>query len=220
MGSLRYSISLLAALVIGLSACSQPAQTTSAQGSKAPIEDKGAPTEVDPLEDAAGTDTQTDFAGTDNAPLEDEAADAVGLEKNKAQAKSKDKLRPLKFPYKNTVDVETIIEPACVERGDTIELSVTTPPKAAIAYQAIYSDNKSGAGSPFGENYGGNDKGYADDSGHYVSTWVIAPHAPAGRARADVYVGFEGEWGYANARFAVADADGNCPQDWLEGEEQ
>jgi hypothetical protein len=122
------------------------------------------------------------------------------------------------FPYETPVKVSSSVAPQCVARGDTIELSVKTPPKAALAYQAVYSDGQSGAGAPFGAGYGGNDKGYADDSGNYSSSWTIGPTAPYGRARVDVYVGFEGEWGIAHSRFAVADENGKCPVSWFRGE--
>lgn len=203
-------------LLLWLTACSGAGASDSPADQRAALED-GVSSSEDVDEPAAVEGRNDDgVPATHAAPGPDDpsiATDAEGSEKDEKRPT----LRRFDFPYKDTVEVASSVAPECVRHGDTIELSVTALPEAAIAYQAVYSDNKSGAGAPFGEGYGGNDKGYADGSGHYTSTWVVAPHAPAGRARADVFVGFDGKWGYASARFGVADENGNCPTEWLEG---
>jgi hypothetical protein len=88
-------------------------------------------------------------------------------------------------------------------------LVVNTNPKAAVGYQAIYSDNHGGGPPPYGSGYGGNDKGLADDSGRMRSTWVISPSAPTGIARVDVVVGWQGKWGYQSLTFHVG-PDATC----------
>jgi hypothetical protein len=123
------------------------------------------------------------------------------------------------FPYKTPVAVEAVLDPTCVERGDRVTLEVSSEPEAAIVYNAVYSDGFGGSGPPFGKNYGGNDKGYTSDDGTYESFWVVSLDAPVGRARVDVVIGYEGEWGYDGPHFAVADEAGDCPRKWLESEE-
>jgi hypothetical protein len=127
--------------------------------------------------------------------------------------------RPAIFPYKDEVRAVSIVTPSCVKPGDMIELLVKSPPEAGVAYQAVYSDGQSGSEPPFGAGYGGNDGGPASKKGRYESSWIVGPTAPPGRARVDVFVGFEGKWGYASSHFAIADADGNCPADWVKGDE-
>jgi hypothetical protein len=125
--------------------------------------------------------------------------------------------RTIDFPYEDTLKVSSSVGPVCVSPGESVELRVTAPPEGALAYQAVYSDGQAGSAPPFGAGYGGNESGNADESGEYSSSWVVSPQAPPGRARVDVFVGHAGEWGYAKSRFAVADAQGNCPADWVGG---
>lgn len=217
-GARRVTLLVGGPLLLWLTACSGAGASDPAVSPRAALEDGAS------LSDVGDEQTASEGVSTEVAATPSQAAPAlVPSSEGDAGGSGKDgkptTLRPFDFPYKNTVDVETSVAPLCVEHGETIKLSVTTPPEAALAYQAVYSDNKSGAGAPFGEGYGGNDKGYADGSGHYTSTWVVAPHTPAGRARADVFVGSEGKWGYASSRFAVADENGDCPARWLEGDD-
>lgn len=122
---------------------------------------------------------------------------------------------PIDFPYKNKVPVTSVIDPPCPSPGDKVTLKVDTKPKAAIAYQAMYADGNAGTAPPFGKGYGGNDKGYSSDSGHFESSWVLAPNTPPGRARVDVIVGFSGKWGYDAPHFGVKNSEGQCPQAWI-----
>lgn len=133
---------------------------------------------------------------------------------NRSDAAQATELQPLEFPHETTVRVRAAVSPKCAARGDVVAIRVEAPPGAAIAYQAVYSDNQGGADG-LGAGYGGNDHGEADVRGTFKSSWVVKPHAPSGRGRVDVVVGFEGEWGYADPHFAVADSDGRCPDEWL-----
>ena len=100
--------------------------------------------------------------------------------------------------------------PDCVTSGGTETLTVHTEPGALVAYDAVYSDGKNGAVPPYGAGYGGNAYGTADSNGDYTSTWVVSPNAPAGEGYVKVYAGWNGSFGSARPRFAVADASGNC----------
>lgn len=125
--------------------------------------------------------------------------------------------RPLDIPYPSKVKVLVQTTPRCVSPGETVEIDVITQAGAPLAYQAVYAGNKSGAEPPFGEGYGGNDDGFASDDGTFSDRWLVRLDAPRGAARVDVVVGWEGEFGYSDARFAVADEDGSCPEKWLRG---
>ena len=119
---------------------------------------------------------------------------------------------PLALPWTPdpSVRIEPSIAPACLHPGVVVTITVQTEPKAALAYVAMYSNNKSGADHPFGEGYGGNDKGKADASGHFTSTFILQPNAPAGPGRVDVIVGWNGRWGHAGVPFSVAGPSGAC----------
>ena len=119
------------------------------------------------------------------------------------------------LPGDMPVDVEAHVSPACVTPGSKMVLEVETESEGAIGFQAVYAGNKSGADAPFGEGYGGNDKGTATKEGHWSNTWVVRADAPQGPARVDVVVGYMGEFGYTGPHFAVADRDGRCPSRWL-----
>ncbi|MGH2730173.1 MAG: hypothetical protein ACRDJI_06125 [Actinomycetota bacterium] len=110
---------------------------------------------------------------------------------------------PLVLPWTPEVDVQTRVEPFCVEPGGKIHLEVVTPPKAAIAYHAVYADNKGGAPEPYGAGYGGNDDGFADPNGQFESDWVVSANAPFGPGRVDVIVGHDEKWGYDDPEFMV-----------------
>lgn len=89
-------------------------------------------------------------------------------------------------------------------------LTVEVEPGAVVVFQAIYSNNRSGADPPYGEGYGGNAGGRVDESGRYIATWLVRPHAPVGPGRVDVYaaVTHVGR-GYAGVDFRV-ELPGNC----------
>jgi hypothetical protein len=128
---------------------------------------------------------------------------------------------PAELPWEPEVPVAASVSPACVEPGGTVTIEVTTEPEAAIAYNAVYAGNKSGSPAPFGYGYGGNDKGYASKkSGTWESTWIVRIDAPRGPAKVDVIVGYRGEFGYDDPHFAVADASGGCPEEWLAADDE
>lgn len=107
------------------------------------------------------------------------------------------------FPADAIVLVDAVLTPVCANNGTVMTLVVETNSEAGVGYQAIYSDNGGGGPAPYGSGYGGNGKGLADKSGHFRSTWVISPSAPAGAARVDVVVGWRGKWGYESLTFHV-----------------
>ena len=108
------------------------------------------------------------------------------------------------FPADPSVVVDASLSPTCAHRGTTMTLVVDTGPKAAIGYQAVYSDNRGGGPPPYGAGYGGNGKGFSDENGHFTSSWVISSDAPTGKARVDVVVAYEGNrWGYESLTFDV-----------------
>lgn len=124
------------------------------------------------------------------------------------RAAPRNALRPLELPFEPKINVTATLSPRCVEVGNVFHLTVKSKPDAGVAYQAIYSDNKSGAGAPMGNGYGGNDAGYTDKKGIYLSEWTVAPHAPIGRGRVDVIVGWKhgdtSELGYDKVSFEIA----------------
>jgi hypothetical protein len=208
----------ICALLVALSACAPAVgasnDTESASGAAASGETAKSDT-------SAGQST-TDALNADDATTSDVSAD--GDTNSKAGSAKGDTPRvkgprPADLPFELPVKASSELWPTCVEPGDDITLEVTTEPGAAIGYQAIYSDNGGGAAVPMGEGYGGNDRGYANDDGFYTSTWVVGLNAPSGPARADVVIGYEGEFGYDDPHFAVADENGNCDEAWLAQDE-
>ena len=113
--------------------------------------------------------------------------------------------KPYVMPFATdpAVKVDAVLTPVCANNGTEMTLTVETNPEGAVGYQAIYSDNGGGGPAPYGSGYGGNGKGLADKSGHFESRWVIAPSAPAGYARVDVAVGWQGKFGFKSLTFHV-----------------
>ena len=101
------------------------------------------------------------------------------------------------------VPIDGSVEPFCVEHGGAATLRVTTKPRATVTFVAVYAGEKSGAARPFGEGHGGNAQGQADFRGQYMSTWVVAPGAPVGNARALVVVSTGGKQRAVNVPFVV-----------------
>lgn len=105
--------------------------------------------------------------------------------------------------------VEIALEPACVEPGGTVTVTVDTVPRSGVLYLAYYSDDKSGAKEPLGAGYGGNGGGYADESGTFVESWTVTEEAPAGPGRLRVLT--LADDGEEFVDFAVAEPGGeNC----------
>jgi hypothetical protein len=109
------------------------------------------------------------------------------------------------------VPVEATITPSCVIRGGTAEITITTEPKNAVAYHAVYAGTKGGAPPPFGSGYGGDDRGHANGEGVYTSTWIVRSDAPIGPARADVIAADGESFGYDDPAFYVAASSAGCP---------
>lgn len=111
----------------------------------------------------------------------------------------------------DTVPVEAIISPSCVIRGGTAKITITTQPKNAVAYHAVYAGTKGGAPPPFGYGYGGDDRGHADGEGVYTSSWAVRIDAPVGPARADVIAADGEKFGYDDPPFYVGASSAGCP---------
>lgn len=109
------------------------------------------------------------------------------------------------------VPVEAAITPSCVVRGGTAKITITTEPKNAVAYHAVYAGTKGGAPPPFGYGYGGDDRGHADDNGIWTGTWIVRVDAPVGPARADVIAADGESFGYDDPSFYVAASEAGCP---------
>lgn len=109
------------------------------------------------------------------------------------------------------VPVEGVITPSCVVRGSSATITITTQPKNAVAYHAVYAGTKGGAPPPFGYGYGGDDRGHANGEGVYTSTWIVRADAPVGPARADVIAADGEHFGYDDPPFYVAASSSGCP---------
>jgi len=157
---------------------------------------------------AAGTSSGTTSSGSGGTASQGNGATGNGATgtvggSSAAPAGRIPRPAPARLPWKPKIAVTARVTPTCVHPGQTMHLFVTTRPVAAIAYQAVYSDNRGGGGAPMGAGYGGNDSGYATITGYYTSSWALASNAPAGWARVDVIVGYQGKWGYTGPKFFV-----------------
>lgn len=83
-------------------------------------------------------------------------------------------------PTPDPLPIEAELAHACVQSGGTQTLRVRTEPWSGVAFEAIYSDGKSGADPPYGEGYGGNDGALAREDGRAEFTWQISTDAPTG----------------------------------------
>jgi hypothetical protein len=192
--SFRVSAVALAAMSLGLAAC----------GGSGGI---GAAGSQDPAVTALGSASASSRAGSGRATPSGKATP-----KNVEPSPAGTGPSPVALPWSPSPDVpvEGTLSPTCVRRGGTVTLKVHTRPKAAVAYVAVYSDSGNGAPKPFGNGYGGNDKGFSTPDGDYVSAFTVSFDAPSGPARVDVIVGWENKWGYDGPTFAVAGSNGAC----------
>jgi len=200
-------------LLVALSAC---APSVGASQSGATVADEQSTSQGTAAETSTDQQSSSVLDTTESAAAA--GTDSAGDAKSKGETGDMPRVkgpRPADLPFDLPVAVSSELSPLCAERGDEITMEVTTEPGAAIGYQAVYSDNGGGGAVPMGEGYGGNDRGYADDDGAFTSSWIVGLNAPSGPARVDLVVGYEGEFGYDDPHFAVADADGNCPEEWL-----
>lgn len=196
---MRFGISVVAAAVV-FAGCNAPS-TSVASGADTVARSA----QNDAGSDRDATDRARSLGGTGSK------GSSLNSDVEARQYRSAKLGRPVKteFPYPTDLDIRATLDRVCTEVGDKVTLTVETPPKAAVAYQAVYSDNRGGADKPLGGGYGGNDKGYADDNGVFTDSWIIGPEAPAGIARVDVIVGFEDKWGYDDPELIVASPNGN-----------
>jgi hypothetical protein len=108
------------------------------------------------------------------------------------------------------IPIEAAVVPACVVPGTTARLNVTTVPRAAIAYLAVYHGEKSGAAPPWGEGYGGNDKGESNNEGKWTSSWAVSLTTPSGPARVILVVGAKGKQRKIEVPFSVGGREAGC----------
>lgn len=119
-------------------------------------------------------------------------------------------IEPAIVPFEPRTEVKATLVPLCITPGGSMTLSVEVQPKSSVAFQAIYSNNWSGADPPYGGGYGGNDGGFTDDTGRYLANWTVSADAPLGPARVDVYVAVSNVGqGYAGIDFRV-EPPGGC----------
>jgi hypothetical protein len=109
------------------------------------------------------------------------------------------------------IPIDAKVAPACVAPGAKVTLTVKTVPHAQLGFVAVYAGEKSGAARPWGEGYGGNDKGKSDGRGFFTYTWVLAPNTPAGWARVTLVVGTTQKQRAINVPFSVGEREaGGC----------
>ncbi|HEU0131967.1 MAG TPA: hypothetical protein VFQ85_13335 [Mycobacteriales bacterium] len=106
--------------------------------------------------------------------------------------------------------IEAAVLPACVPAGGVAKLTVHTVKKAALAFVAVYAGNKSGAAPPWGQGYGGNDKGTADTNGDWSATWTVAVNTPPGPANVILVAGSKGKQRQITVPFTVGGGAGGC----------
>lgn len=92
----------------------------------------------------------------------------------------------------------------CVRAGGSQTITIAGAREDAVAYHATYADGKTFKDQGW---YGGNNGGYADDSGVWEDTWVVGPGAPPGEVAVDVVSTRSGS---RRASFRVADTQGRC----------
>lgn len=94
------------------------------------------------------------------------------------QTQSEEDVEPTPTPQPLPLEAELAHD--CVQSGGTQTLTVRTEPWTGVAFEATYSDGKSGAEPPYGEGYGGNDGDIARNDGRAEFTWQISTDAPTG----------------------------------------
>jgi|SRR5688572_663449 len=109
---------------------------------------------------------------------------------------------------KGQLEVKASLAESCVKPGGTQSITILTKPKSGTGYDTVYSDGKSGL---MEGHYGGNNGGQVGEDGKWSDTWVVAPHAPAGKVQVNVLANHV-DYGAAQATlfFTVADVTGKC----------
>jgi hypothetical protein len=106
-------------------------------------------------------------------------------------------------PTRKNILLSGVVTPKCVPAGSTATLTAHTIPNATLAYVAVYAGEKSGADSPFGYGYGGNDHGTSDANGDWTTTWVVSSKAPTGPARVTLVVNTNDGYNQVDVPFSV-----------------
>lgn len=214
----------LAALVVaGLVGCGSPGSSTTpnavrAAGAASASAKPGASA-------AAGAPSATAAAPTGGAPDRSGGTKPDGTTAPSSSARPGGKAKPSAAPRSGDaegvvdpriqgdaqqVPITAEVTPACVARGGLATLTVKATPKSQMSYVAIYNGEKSGAAKPWGEGYGGNDKGAADHAGNASFTWLVGANAPTGPARVLLVVATGDKQRAINVPFSVSEreADG------------
>ena len=206
----RALVSLALVAILATACNAQPSSTLTRASSADAVEEPSVPKTGGSQDDAATSETESSF--DEQLSTEEESSAAAADPKDAVN----DGPEPVKLPWKSVVPVRAKLSTRCVKPGERLTLSIATKPEAAVAFQAVYADNKGGAEKPFGGGYGGNAKGAADKQGAYTNTWVVSLDAPAGPARVDVIVawsdGEKANWGYDGPEFEVAGDTGDCAE--------
>jgi len=193
------------ALALSLAACSSggtPAPNAAAQRSAG----AGGGHTPAPALPSPGASGNTPSAGLGVVPSPGAPGGGAPSGSASAAAGSSASPTPTAVVVPRDVRVEAVASPACVRPGSTLTLTISTEPKAAIGWQAVYSNGYGGADPPWGGGYGGNDKGTADDAGRFRTSYVVRPNAPFGPGHIDVVIGWKGKYGYDDPPFTV----GSC----------
>ncbi|MDQ1712984.1 MAG: hypothetical protein QOE45_2434 [Frankiaceae bacterium] len=168
--------------------------TTAASGSAAPSAAATRP--------AAGSSASASSA---TAPKTSDAASTPGAGTSPSPSAHTFSATPQEVP------IDAKVTPACVLVGGKATLHVHSVSKAAIAFVAVYAGEKSGAAPPWGEGYGGNEKGTADGKGNWSSSWTVALNAPKGPAHVILVVGSKGKHRQIDVPFSVGGREaGGC----------
>jgi hypothetical protein len=142
------------------------------------------------------------------------AAPAPGTAAASAPAGSAPATAPSASPSHNwtatpeELPIQAAVNPGCVASGAKVTLDVKTKGGAAVAFVAVYAGEKSGAAPPWGEGYGGNDKGWADGHGKWSTSWTVRVDTPPGPAYVQLVVGYGGKSRQIKVPFSVAQATG------------
>lgn len=111
-----------------------------------------------------------------------------------------------------TLEISAELKESCVRPGGSQTITIRSERGSGVGYDAVYADGKGGA---MEGHYGGNKGGQVDKDGTFTDTWVVAPHAPAGRVTVNVLGAKAGggkpmEHNEIVVYFTVSDALGRC----------
>ena len=213
------SLVLAAAVVAGLAGCGGSASPAARPA--APADQAGGSATPTPVATgSAGAGTRpggTAAPGASGAPPSGTASAAPGGKTGRPASPpptpttAKGVVSPKVEASEDEIPIDAAVTPFCVTPGTTATLTVKTRPNATLVYLAVYKGEKSGAQPPWGEGYGGNDKGETDATGQWQGTWAVRADTPSGKARVLVIVGFNGKQRAINVPFSVGGREaGGC----------